>query len=103
MSQNLIELKDYELIPHDEDEQAWAVRLLTGSYVETVIKFGAISFNRVEEGVMTFNFTIVTSPDPELTTEDVDFQDYVGDVLQAVIRDGMETGSVMTRESKDDN
>ena len=52
---------------------------------------------------MTFNFTIVTSPDPELTTEDVDFQDYVGDVLQAVIRDGMETGSVMTRESKDDN
>ena len=103
MSQNLIELKDYELIPHDEDEQAWAVRLLTGSYVETVIKFGAISFNRVEEGVMTFSFSIVSSPDPELTTEDVDFQDYVGDVLQAVIRDGMETGSVMTRESKDDN
>ena len=103
MLQNLIELKDYELIPHEEDEQAWAVRLLSGTYVETVIKFGAISFNRVEEGVMTFNFTIVSSPDSELTTEDADFQNYVGDILQAVIRDGLETGSVMTRKSENDN
>tara|TARA_B100001287_G_scaffold14242_1_gene10728 strand:- start:2136 stop:2432 length:297 start_codon:yes stop_codon:yes gene_type:complete len=98
----MIELKDYELIPHEEDEQAWAVRLLTGPYVETVIKFGAISFNRVEEGVMTFNFTIVSSPDTELTTEDIDFQDYVGNVLEAVIRDGMETGSVVAREKEDE-
>jgi len=101
--QNLTELKDYELIPNDEDEQAWAVRLLSGPYVETVIKFGAISFNRVKEGVMTFNFTIISSPDSELTTDDVSFQDYVGDILQAVIRDGMETGSVMTRESENES
>jgi len=101
--QNLTELKDYELIPNDEDEQAWAVRLLSGPYVETVIKFGAISFNRVKEGVMTFNFTIISSPDSELTTDDVSFQNYVGDILQAVIRDGMETGSVMTRESENES
>ena len=50
-----------------------------------------------------FNFTIISSPNSELTTDDVSFQDYVGDILQAVIRDGMETGSVMTRESENES
>lgn len=102
MSIDLIELKDYELIPAEEDEQAWAVRILTGDYVETVIRYGAISFNEVEEGVMTFNFAVISSPDPELTTEDVSFQEYVGDLLQAIIRDGVESGSVLTREKNDE-
>ena len=96
----MLELKDYELVPSDEDEQAWNVRLLTGPFNETVLRFGAISLN--EEGVMTFNFHVVSSPDPELTTEMVDLQEYAGDVLQAIIRDGMETGSVITKEEDDE-
>lgn len=102
MSIDLIELKDYELIPAEDDEQAWAVRILSGDFVETIIRYGAISFNEAEEGVMTFNFAIISSPDPELTTEDVSFQEYVGDLLQAIIRDGVESGSVLTREKNDE-
>ena len=98
MSQSLIELKDYELIPADGDDQAWAVRILTGDYVETVLQFQAISFNRVAEGVMSFNFNVVSSPDPDLTTENVKLQEYAGDLLQAIIADGLETGSVIARE-----
>ena len=56
----LVELKDYELIPAEEDEQAWAVRVLSGDYVETVLRFGTISMNRVEEGVLTFDFTVIS-------------------------------------------
>lgn len=92
----MLELKDYELVPSDEDDQAWNVRLLTGPFNETVLRFGAISLN--EEGVMSFNFHVVTSPDPELTTEAVELQEYAGDLLQAIIRDGIETGSVITKE-----
>lgn len=92
----MLELTDYELVPSDEDDQAWNVRLLTGPFNETVLRFGAISLN--EEGIMSFNFHIVSSPDPELTTEIVELQEYAGDVLQAIIRDGMETGSVITKE-----
>jgi hypothetical protein len=92
----MLELNDYELVPSDEDEQAWNVRLLTGPFNETVLRFGAISLN--EEGIMSFNFYIVSSPDPNLTTEIVDLQEYAGDLLQAIIRDGMETGSVITKE-----
>ena len=94
----MIELQDYELVPSDEDEQAWNVRLLTGMFIETVLRFGAISLN--EEGIMSFNFHIVSSPDPNLTTESVELQEYAGDLLQAIIRDGMETGSVVTKEKE---
>lgn len=98
MLSNLIELKDFELIPAEDDEQAWAVRILTGDYVETIIRYGSISFNEIDEGVMTFNFMIVSSPDPDLTVEDTNLQEYAGDLLQAIIRDGIESLSVMTKE-----
>ena len=98
----LVELKDYELIPAEEDEQAWAVRVLSGDYVETVLRFGTISINRVEEGVLTFDFTVISSPDPNLSTEDESLQEYAGDLLQAIIRDGIESGSIITKGDEDE-
>lgn len=98
----LVELKDYELIPAEEDEQAWAVRVLSGDYVESVLRFGTISMNRVEEGVLTFDFTIISSPDPNLSTEDESLQEYAGDLLQAIIRDGIESGSIITKGDEDE-
>jgi len=95
---SLIELKDYELIPAEGDDQAWAVRILTGDYIETVLQFQAISFNRVEEGVMSFNFDVVSSPDSSLTVEDFNLQQFAGELLEAIIRDGMDTGSVIMKE-----
>lgn len=98
----LVELKDYELIPAEEDEQAWAVRVLSGDYVESVLRFGTISMNRVEEGVLTFDFTVISSPDPNLSTEDENLQEYAGDLLQAIIRDGIESGSIITKGDEDE-
>lgn len=98
----MIELKDYELIPAEDDEQAWNVRVLTGPYNETVLRFGSISINETNEGILTFNFYVVSSPDPDLTTENVDLQEYAGDLLQAIIRDGIETGSTITKEKDDE-
>ena len=98
----LVELKDYELIPAEEDEHAWAVRVLSGDYVETVLRFGTISMNRVEEGVLTFDFTVISSPDPNLSTEDESLQEYAGDLLQAIIRDGIESGSIITKGDEDE-
>ena len=98
----LVELKDYDLIPAEEDEQAWAVRVLSGDYVESVLRFGTISMNRVEEGVLTFDFTVISSPDPNLSTEDENLQEYAGDLLQAIIRDGIESGSIITKGDEDE-
>ena len=90
----------YELIPDENHEDAWNVRILEGIYNETVINFGAISFNEREQGVMTFNFHIIESPDPDLTVDDEDLQEFAGDVLQEIISDAIkkDNGTIGFRE-----
>ena len=96
-----IEGKDYELIPSDEHEQAWNVRILEGNYPETVLRYGAISFNEVKD-CMTFNFHVVSSPDADLTSEDEGLQIEAGDILQEIIRQSIEDGSLVTKEKEDE-
>ena len=38
---------NYEIIPDKVDEQAWNVRILTGPFTETVLKYGVIKFNEI--------------------------------------------------------
>ena len=58
----MIEGKDYELVMPEDEGEYWACRILTGDFVETVIKFGAISLNESEDA-LNFNFYVVSSPD----------------------------------------
>tara|TARA_A100001388_G_scaffold267953_1_gene242597 strand:- start:1172 stop:1468 length:297 start_codon:yes stop_codon:yes gene_type:complete len=93
---------DYEIIPSHEDEQAWNVRILKGPFTETVIRYGVIKFNEIPKN-MTFNFDLIYSPDSELTTENVDLQDFAGAMLEKIMANGIKEGSVMTREIKNAN
>ena len=43
----MLENKDYELIPSSSDSTVWHVRILSGDFTETIVKFGSISFNEV--------------------------------------------------------
>ena len=90
---------DYEIIPSHEDEQAWNVRILKGPFTETVIRYGVIKFNEIPKN-MTFNFDLIYSPDSELTTENIDLQDFAGAMLEKIMANGIKEGSVMTREIK---
>ena len=90
----------YELIPSDEHEQAWNVRILEGDFVETVLQYGAISFNKVREGEMKFNFSIVSTPDQDLEVSNLDLQEEAGDILQSVIAQAISDGSLMTKEEE---
>lgn len=78
----LEELVDYELVPADED--GWNVRILKGDYIESVISFGQIKVAE-EEDHMKFDFTLEYSPDEDLTVEDLDFQKYVGKILESIM------------------
>ena len=93
---------DYEIIPSHEDEQAWNVRILKGTFTETVIRYGIIKFNEIPKN-MTFNFDLIYSPDSELTTENVDLQDFAGAMLEKIMANGIKDGSVITREIKNAN
>lgn len=94
---------DYELIPCDDvgNEQAWDIRVLRGDFVETVIRFGNIRFNE-ETDCLNFNFLVISSPDAELTEENVDLQEHATDILQSVLEDAITNDSLLTKEYDED-
>lgn len=88
----------YQLVPGDQGDQHWLVRFLEGPFPETVIQYGAISFNEAAENMMSFNFFIESSPDPDLSIDNVELQEFAGDVLQEIIRRGIEDNSVVMED-----
>jgi len=77
---------DYKLIPVDdaENDQAWEIRILRGPFVETVLRYGNVSFDGKND-CLRFNFMITYSPDPDLTTENVELQNFAGEILEDII------------------
>ena len=74
---------DFEMVPGEGEN--WDIRILTGEFVETVINFNKIHVSDDEE-YLNFNFEIVTSPDPELSSDtNKDLQNYVSMVLSNIL------------------
>jgi len=94
------ENETYVLVPGGDGDQHWLVRLLEGPFAETVIQFGSISVNEEDDGILTFNFFVESSPDSELTSENVDLQLWAGDVLQEIIRDAVMNNTAVLREKE---
>ena len=90
---------DYELTPAEENSYGWNVRILVGLFPETVIRFGNLAANE-KEGHLSFNFKVVSSPDPDLDETDTKLQEEAGKILNSIIARGLEDGSVVTTERK---
>jgi len=93
----MVEGTDYELVPADGTEalndQAWDVRLTTGSFVETVLRFGNIKFN-AEDGCLNFSFMIQSTPDSNISEEDVGLQEHAGDILESILETAAQEGQL---------
>lgn len=93
---------DYEIIPASElpdAEQAWDIRILTGEFSETVVRYGNISVDG-KEGALHFNFTIASSPDKDLTPDYVPFQDECGSILHDILENALTKDEVILTERK---
>lgn len=103
MFQKVSEDIDYELTPSEdiENEQAWDVRILRGSFVETIVRFGNISFDDAG-GCLRFNFMVISSPDPELTEDNEELQVFVGDILESVLENAIADGQLVENERTTD-
>lgn len=90
---------DYELIPakDSDNDQAWDIRILESDYVETVIRFGNIKLDG-ESGCLNFNFVIQSTPNNNLDESDVDFQNYVADILENVLMEASKHDSIQLGE-----
>ena len=89
---------DFEHIPTDDhNSQGWDIRILKGDFVETIIRFGNISFNgRLK--CLNFNFTIIYSPDDSLSVSNVELQEFVGSILETVLDEAAGNGSLATKD-----
>jgi len=73
---------DYELTPADNDH--WHIRIKKGDFVESMVSFGAIKVD--EEGdKLNFDFTLHSTPDPDLTVDNIELQKYVGKILESIM------------------
>ena len=96
--ENLLrENEDFALVPLDNDPDGWGVRFLNGPFVETVVQYGTVTFDG-KEGCMKFNYDIISSPDPELTTENLKLVQHATKVLCAVIVDNYENEALKVTE-----
>lgn len=93
----------YSLVPVEEshNSQAWSVRLLEGPHPETVVRLGNIAFDP-DGDCLNFNFMIESSPDPDLSEDDTELQEFVGEVLEDILEKAIEDGSLETRERSED-
>ena len=97
----LKENKHYEIIPDKGDDQAWNVRILSGTFTETVLRYGVVKFNGKKKD-MTFNFDIVYTPDTELKVSNKKLQEFAGIMLEQIMAQGIRDNEVITREVKDE-
>lgn len=96
----MIENTDYQLIPVEGDENGWNVRFLTGTYPESIIRYGNIVMDgKTQADVnLRFDFMVINSPLDWLTSENIDLQIQAGDVLHAIIKTGIEDNSLITKD-----
>ena len=83
---------DYEFIPSSDDEKAWSVRLLTGPFPETTIQFGKLEVNGKEESI-NFDFTVIESPQEDLSPDNPELQEACGSVLFFILEDSLTNGT----------
>ena len=85
---------DYELIPSEGEN--WDVRLLEGPFPETVVAFNQLRV--ADDGEhLRFNFDLVSSPNEDLTEENEELQQYMADVLNAILANA---ASIMENKQK---
>ena len=94
----------YQIIPQADNEHGWDVRLLE-DYPETIIRFGNVKFEgeneNDENGYLSFNFSIVSSPDGDLDVDnDLTFQQYCGRILTSIIEKSIMDGSLVAQDDK---
>jgi hypothetical protein len=84
---------DYKLIPVEDspNDQAWDIRILRGDFTETVIRYGNVAFNEIQD-CLTFNYKVVFSPDPLLTSDDIQLQEYAADILEDILETAFNEG-----------
>jgi hypothetical protein len=86
--------EDFDVVPgQDPNGDTWDFRILTGDFTETVIRFGNIKVDDVEEGgdgVLKYNYNVVSSPIPDLKEDNGDLQEVTAAILLSILESSVQ-------------
>lgn len=90
---------DYDIQPfqHDNNEQAWFVKVLRGKWAGAMLWFTHVEFDGVSSR-LRFQLNAIDGDSDQsylLDTSDIDLQDFAFKVLQDIIRNGIANGSIV--------
>ncbi len=96
------ENENYVLIPAkgvDDNDQAWDVRILTGEFNETVIRFGNVQIDGKNDQ-LRFNFMVVLAPSDYITEDNEELQGTAASILEDLLVRSIEDGTAIIDERK---
>jgi hypothetical protein len=89
----MIEGLDYCFIYPKDDTTAVHIRLLDGKYKDTVFKYGKVKFKEENDQVyLLFAYDVIESTvdSPKKLEKDMDFKNYLGDLLVEIMSSNVE-------------
>jgi hypothetical protein len=89
----MIEGLDYCFIYPKDDTTAVHIRLLDGKYKDTVFKYGKVKFKKESDQVyLLFAYDVIESTvdSPKKLEKDMDFKNYLGDLLVEIMSSNVE-------------
>lgn len=87
----MIENQDYRLLPA-ENSDYWNVRIMSGPYLDTLYNYNTLKVTDDGEN-LAYSVNILETPDPELNTDDPEFQQWTGSILTSIIENALEEES----------
>jgi hypothetical protein len=90
---NLVEGLDYCYIYPKDDAQAVHIKLLEGPYKGTIFKYGKVKFDEKDSQVyLLFAYDVIESTidKPKKLEKDIDFKNYIGDLLVEIMSNNIE-------------
>jgi uncharacterized protein YwqG len=89
----MIEGIDYCFIYPKDDKSSVHIRFLEGPYKDTIFKYGKVKFKEENEQVyLLFAYDVLESTvkKPSKLEKDVDFKNYIGDLLVEIMSSNIE-------------
>jgi len=88
--------KDYKFVEKEGEDISYVMLTGDNEWNGTVFQYGKLSVQVDEDtdtAQLSFNYNIIESPlDEDMLHEDEGFKNYIGELLQHIVTDALETG-----------
>ncbi len=85
------EVTDYIFVDDETNDKVYAIRLVSGPYINTIYKYANIKISEDEKKdvcTLSYAYNIISTPsgcNKETLHDDANFKNYIGDILSDIL------------------